>query len=49
VNAVRDAEIRFPAGAARWPQARQMVTNAEIGPKLAGFVLNAPLSSVISR
>jgi hypothetical protein len=41
--------MRFPAGAARWPQGRQMVTGTEIGPELAGFVLNAPLSSVISR
>jgi hypothetical protein len=41
--------MRFPAGAAQWPQGPEAVTHAEIGPELAGFVLNAPLSSVISR
>jgi hypothetical protein len=42
-------KMRFPGGAARWPQGPQAVTNAGIGPELAEFVLNAPLSSVISR
>jgi len=40
-------KMRFPAGAARLPPGFPMVTNAEIGRELAGFVLNAPLSSVI--
>jgi hypothetical protein len=40
-------KMRFPAGAAGLPQGFPMVTNAEIGRELAGFVLNAPLSSVI--
>jgi hypothetical protein len=42
-------KMRFPGGAARWPQGPPAITYAEIGPELAGFVLNAPLSSVISR
>jgi hypothetical protein len=39
--------MRFPAGAARLPQRLQTITNDEVGRELAGFVLNAPLSSVI--
>jgi hypothetical protein len=42
-------KMRFPAGAAWWPQGPQTITNAEIGREVAGFVLNAPLSSVISH
>jgi hypothetical protein len=42
-------KMHFSGGAARWPQGPQAVTHVEIGPELAGFVLNAPLSSVISR
>jgi hypothetical protein len=42
-------KMRFPAGAAWLPQGYPIITNAEIGRELAGFVLNAPLSSVICR
>jgi hypothetical protein len=40
-------KIRFPVDAARLPQGLLFVTNSGIGHELAGFVLNAPLSSVI--
>jgi len=39
--------MRFPAGTAGSPRGFPIVTNTEIGRELAGFVLNAPLSSVI--
>jgi hypothetical protein len=42
-------KMRFPAGAAWLPQGFPTITNAEIAHELAGFVLNAPLSSVICR
>jgi hypothetical protein len=42
-------KMHFPAGAAWRPHGLLAITNAETGRELAGFVLNAPLSSVICR
>jgi hypothetical protein len=46
---LRPPKNAFLAGASRLQRCRQAITNAGTWPEWAGFVLNAPLSSVICR